>query len=279
MDLKRFLAWKKSRAVALKTHFFDDIFIEDEKLQNDIIDWISRLKYSKNISINRLSELFSKFEIIAFPIKVSGCPHHLQIKDNIGKEYYLNYFQLDYTKIEEYSIGRRAYPLDREFVYHLTPQKEIALKELLILQLNEDNKNTDNLLAFHYNTDSSVTTAILKTKTQTLELAYPSQKYMQDNEISMYLLNLAGHFAYFDDVSFILVYISDILKPLEEKYSLLIKSYMNTDNEKKLLSEILVSNGIVTQYSFTTRSTYSEVCLNQKVISEDLEQFILSHKN
>lgn len=284
MNSKRFLTCKKARKDSLEKTFFDNVYFDAEELEaaginekvlkDDIMDWMTRLKNSKNISINKFSDLFSKFEEIMFPITLYGRPHSLKIKDSVGNKYYLHYFQLDYAKLGEYSIGKRFYPYDKEFGYCLKPENEVTLTEGGIIQLDEDGFNGDNSLYIIYNSQSDVTTAILDAKTWELHIAYPLSNHTYDEEISMYLFELANQFKYVDDVSFILEHLSNVLKTLGEKYSLTITSYMTTNNKKKMLSEICLTDGIVTNYSFSTRPSDSQICLTQMTLSEDLEHFL-----
>lgn len=288
MNLKRFLSLRKARENSLEMHFFDNVYFDAEELEaaginekvlkDDIMDWMTRLKNSKNISINKFSDLFSKFEEIMFPITLYGRPHSLKIKDSIGNKYYLHYFQLDYAKLGEYSIGKRFYPYDKEFGYCLKPENEVTLTDAGIIQLNENGNNGDHSLYIIYNYQSDITAAILNTKTLELQITYPLSNHIYDEEISMYLFEIANQFKYVDDVSFILKHLLNVLKTLEEKYSLTITSYMPTNNKRTMLSEISLTHGIVTNYSFSTRPSDSQICLTQMTICEDLEIFISNHQ-
>ena len=81
MYLKTFFSRKFFR---LNAHFFDDVCIKDKKLKNHIKSWMFNLKYYKDISINKFSDLFSKFEGIAFPITIYGIANHLNIIDALS---------------------------------------------------------------------------------------------------------------------------------------------------------------------------------------------------
>lgn len=272
MYLKTFFSRKFFR---LNAHFFDDVCIKDKKLKNHIKSWMFNLKYYKDISINKFSDLFSKFEGIAFPITIYGIANHLNIIDALGEHYSLCYYT-DYYKLTEYTIKTAAYPLGPKIVCHLTQNNEIILHEKLIHFPKEDNTNGDKIISFNY--DEQVTTAVLKIATSILKITYPSFAFqLNDMQFANFLLGLACNFGYIDDVFFVLQIVSNLIKTSKNEQSLTILSY--TNNGKELLSEIRVSNGIVTKYSFTTRPSDSEICLHKHTLSEELENFILSHKN
>ena len=163
-------------------------------------------------------------------------------------------------------------------------ENEIILQKLLILELDYYNTNTNNSISFSYDKQSHVTTAILKTLTLTLEITYPSLYQISDDKINdyrvvEYLFYLANIFPDIYDTYQVLVYFSNnMLKEFGKNFSVSIYSYMNTNNTKKLLSEIHVFDGIVTKYSFTKRVNDSETCFTEQILSQDLDNFILSHK-
>ena len=238
------------------------------------------LKYYKDISIAKFTNLFDNFEGIVFPITIYGYPRHLQIKDNAGNHYYLWYSTFDYENMEDYTIGVRTKHLDTEFTYRLNKNKEIVLKELWILQLDGDGNNTNNRIRFYYfnhNSEDLITTAVLQTDTSKLEIHYPSVDSSQDEQIAAHLFDLGNKFTYIDDVSCVLVHISDILKKSNQKYSLTMTSYQIINKEKIILSEICLSYGVITKYSFTTRTSDSQHSLNTQYLSEELESFISKH--
>lgn len=279
MYLKTYLSWKMSS----KKHFFDDVHvvssenedIEDPKLKANIMNWIIKLKHKKNITINKFSDLFDNFEGIIFPITVSGYPRYLKLKDKLGRRYYFEYSNM--YDLGKYSIGRREYPYDKEFVYFLNPEKEIVLQKLYIGQLDKDELNTGNSLTFSYDMQTNETTVALDTLTMSLEITYPSLDIMKDLAFSEQLFVLANTIPHFYDVSPILILISNLLDNIEKNFSATIVSYMkNTDYTQDLLSEIHVFDGFVTQYSFTQKN--SNTFISHNLLHQDVEDFILSHK-
>lgn len=279
-NLKRKFSLTLYRIEISNSHFFDDVRVEDKKIKNNIIEWMFMLKYYKDISIDKFTNLFNNFEGIVFPIAIYGYPRHLQIKDNAGNHYYLWYSTFDYENMEDYTIGVRTKHLDTEFTYRLNKNKEIVLKELWILQLDGDGNNTNNRIRFYYfnrKSEDQITTAVLQTETSKLEIHYPSVDSSQDEQIAAHLFDLANKFTYIDDVSCVLVDISDILEKSYHKYSLTMTSYQTINKEKVILSEICLSYGVITKYSFTTRTSDLQHSLNTQYLSEELESFISKH--
>ena len=272
MNLKGNFHRKLFEAKLINSDFFDGISIKDKSLKKKILQWIFYLKTYKKISIDKFSYLFSKFDDIVFPLKIYGYSGNLWIEDNSCKQFDFSYSPLEYYKMNEFSIGIRTHYFDTEFVYHLTFKGEIVLKQMLILQLTENHTNSKNIVSFQYDEKSQSTTAILKTQTLYITIRYPSQNCI-DNTLTTYLFALSCEFECIYDVAFMLTYLSDLLKT----HDFTIESYAN--NSKEFLSSICVYNGVVTQHCYTTRPTSSQICLNKHTLSEELQKFILSHKN
>ena len=271
MNLKHIFHRKLFEVKSINSDFFDGVSIKDNLLKKKILQWMFYLKTYKNISINKFSYLFSKFEDITFPLKISGCSESLWVEDNSGKHFYFSYSPLDFYSMTIFSIGIRRKYFDTESVYHLTSNGEVFLHERLVLQLNKDNTNSNNTVSFRYDEKSQFTTAILETKTLTLTITYPSRDCI-DYNLSTYLFALSSEFDYIDDVFFMLTYLLDFL----ETSSFRIQSC--TNKSKEILSSLCVSNGIVTQYCYTTRHSSSRICLHKHTLYEKLQKFILSHK-
>ena len=279
-NLKRKFSLMLYRIEKSNSHFFDDVRVEDKKIMDNIIEWMFMLKYYKDISIDKFTNLFNNFEGIIFPIIIYGHPRHLQIKDNAGNHYYLWYNAFDFKNREDYTIGVRTKHLDTEFTYRLNKNKEIVLKELWISQLDDDSNNTNNRIRFcyfDYNSEDQITTAFLQTETSKLEIHYPSVDSSQDEQIASHLFDLANKFTYIDDVSCVLVHISDILKKSNQNYSLTMTSYQTINKEEIILSEVCLSYGVITKYSFTTRTSDLQHSINTQYLSEELESFISKH--
>ena len=272
MNLKRVFQRKLYEAKAINSDFFDGISIKDKTLKKKILQWMFYLKTYKNISINKFSYLFSKFEDITFPLKIYGYSGKLWGEDNSGKQFYFSYSPLDFYNMANFSIGIRTKYFDTEFVYFLTSKGEIVVHEKLILQLTENQTNSNNMVSFRYDEKSPFATAVLETKTLTITIKYLSRDCI-NNSLATYLFALCSEFEYIDDVFFMLTYLLDLL----ETCSFTIQSY--TNKSKEILSSICVSGGIVTQYCYTTRPSTSQICLHKQTLSEELQKFILSHKN
>lgn len=196
MNLKQVMFWKKHRKDSFIKQFFKDVYIEDEQLKEDILEWITRLKNMYiPIEIENFSSLFSKYEEIVFPIKVYG--HHpcrLLITDAIGNNHYLWYNPF---RAPKYSIGKMTNYIYTEFTYLLSTQSGISLISLHhfeILQLDGHGNFTDNKVRFTYNLDSSITTVELHTKSENtifnVEIQYEYVDFEHDNKIWKDLLDL-----------------------------------------------------------------------------------------
>jgi len=181
----------------MSRNFFNGVNLEDEKIKKSIMDWIIRLE-EKNIFIKKFSFLFSQYEEIVFPIQISGVPRRLKIKDANLNEYYLCYNQ--YTNITTYTIGKREANFDTEFSYLLMEKSNIFLKDLCIVKLDKDGKNTDNYVNFTYNYLYSSTKAVLETKVNSetiiIEISYDTASTKQDFQVSEYLFNLTKQSKY-----------------------------------------------------------------------------------
>ena len=260
-------------------NFWDNVKVQNKELRDHILEWLSALKYYRNISIDKFSVLFTCFDEIVFPIKITGFRRHLQIKDNSGNEYYMWYLDYNHHKFDKYGIGSRANGFDKEFIFKLTDNNKVVLHELFLLKLNEHNNNSDKSVSFYYNSNTKITTVVLESgKRLHLKITYPEHDCKMDELISDYLFSLADEFICIDDIFFVLEYMYTILKPSRDKYSLYICSYDGFEENKQILSELRLLDGIVTSYSFTMRSD-TMICLNQVLIPEELEKFILIHKN
>lgn len=242
----------------LDKHFFDKVHIKNRKLKKHIMDWMIEMNYYKEISIPKFSYLFNDFESILFPITIDGIRGELTIIDDYGNDYYLSYSPFDCHKIGEYTIGKMTYPFYKDCSYCLTKNGDIILKKFVVMQINGDKINTDNIITFNYDLNKQLTTAVLKTKTLCLEICYPILKYVYDDKISSYLFDIANQFPYIDDLLPIFEIITNVIKDMnvfQGNYSLTMKSFYNTKTDKELLSEICLSDGIITKYSFTSKES------------------------
>lgn len=191
MNLKQVIFWKKHRRKSFINHLFEDVYIDDEQIKESIIDWITRLNY-RNIPIEKFSYLFSKYEGIAFPIKISGQPCNLQITDSNGNNYHLQYSQ--YFNPTEYSIEKMTNWIYKDFTYWLTKNSELLLHKLKIVQFKEKSSEAKNILTFYYNFEPLLTKVELQINLDnskiTLELSYELVDFEHDNKIWKNLLDL-----------------------------------------------------------------------------------------
>lgn len=264
-----------SNVKKLDAHFFDDVFIEDDTLKKSIIQWFYELKYLKNISIHNFSYLFSNYEGIVFPVHVYGQPYDWHIEDNMGKHYRLSYSKMIYGCSTEYCIKTTETDFYTKYVYELTTCCGIMLKQWHIVQTPSGTS-----ISFKYNSDK--TTVILEDIDSIVEMVYPTLDHLYDSQISMYLFCLSNEFQYFDDVSFILEYMSDILEKSKKIFSLEITSYekpfySTIGMDKILLSKVYLLGSVVRTHFFTTRISDSIRLLHQQFPLERLEEFMPKH--
>lgn len=260
----------------LNPDFFDDVYIKDKKLKSHIKKWLLTLIY-KDIYVPKFLYLFDNFEEFHFPIKIDGWRGNLFITDDYGNEYYFFYSLF----IEKYTIGIRKYPFNKNWTYCLTENGDIILEEFDILQITKNYINTDNIVKFYYNHKKQLTRAILKTKTLCLEIVYPTLEYVYDDQLSSYLFDIACQFPYIDDLHPIFEIITNVINDMNvfsENYSLKMKSFYIAEEDNKLLSEVNLTDGIVTKYSYTSKENNSKICLHQTLLSETLKDFILNYK-
>lgn len=273
MKLKEFFYRRK----LLSKNFFHNVYVSDKILKNKILHWIFYLKRYKHITVNKFEYLFSKFEGIVFPIKVYGVNCHLTIIDSVGKEYYMIFEPYRWVEIDKYVIGIRLDSYDRDCGYHITPENGIVLRTRGILPLNEDGTNKDYWVTFNYNLKSSTTKAVVLTSNLAIEVSYPSQGDINDDKVSKMLFDVTKENRKVDDVFSIFNFIFKMSKGFENTRSLVIKSI--DKKEKQILSEIWLSNGIVEKYTFTKRSSETEISFHKLRPSKKIEEFISEHES
>lgn len=273
MKLKEFFYRRK----LLSKNFFHNVYISDRILKKKILHWIFYLKRYKDVSIDKFEYLFSKYEEIVFPVKVYGINSHLTIKDSIGKEYYLIFDPYRWKEFDKYVIGIRSDSYDRDCGYHITPENDIVLRTRGILPLNEDGTNKDYWITFNYDLKSSTTKAVVATSNSAIEVSYPSQSDINDEKISEMLFDVANENKNVDNVFSIIAVLFKMTKGLNETHSLAIKSVDKGD--KQILSEILLSNGIVEKYTFTKRSSETESCFHKLRPLKKIEEFISEYES
>ena len=265
-----------------RTHLFDNVFIEDDTLKKGITQWIFELERFYNITIDNLSYFFSKYETyeeIVFPIHIYGKPYAWHIEDNLGKHYYLTFFENINNCPTKYYIETTEKGFHTRYTFELTTYGGVTLTQWNIIQ-----ELTGTSISFDYN-DPNMTTLILKDFRSILEMDYPSLNQLYDSQISMYFFCLADKYEYFDDVSFIVEYMLDVLKNLKNlgRISLEITSYGKPlynpigNIDKILLSKIYLWGSTVRTYFFTTRIDNSILLLHQEFPLEKWEEFISKH--
>ena len=264
MDIRQYFYRKK----LLRNNFFENVYCDDKRTKKYILYWMFWL-HRKGITIHKFSDLFEKYSNIQFPIRISywsSCVV-LVIIDNHDDEYYITYSPYDYKKLETYSIGKTKYPYDKEITFQLTPKNEIILKQIDVLELNEDNTTKDDSFSLVYDYQKNTTIGTIKQENSEIEIVY-QQNGELDNIILYYLFEIASK-CYFNDVFPILVG----LRELGEINLMSIKGMEYSE----ISSELVIADGTVKKYSFTEKISDSEVCLHQKTLFQTVEDFIVAH--
>lgn len=273
MRLRRLKIFFYRRKLLLSKHFFDNVYIKDKETKNNILYWMCQLKNYRNISIDKFKYLFCKYKEIVFPIEITSISRtHFKVEDSMGEEYYLICMPYSYSEMNNYVVGIRSNFYDRDCRYCITSENEIVLRERSILPLNQDCTNKDYSITFYYNSKFSTTTATLDTPKSTIEVSYPSQVYMNEDRISKMLFDVAESNQKVEDVFLIfdLLYKTD--KCFVYTTSLVIKSM----DKEGILSEIILSNGIVEKYIFTETISEYEICVHKQFASKKIEEFVSS---
>lgn len=256
--------------------FFDNVYFEDNLLKENIRNWLLNLNQYKNISVPNFPFLFSELKELHLPIKIYGVRGNVSITDDWDNEFILSYSSSNVEEIDKYVIKRKDLKdsFEKSWIFGLTENGEILLEEFKIIQENKNKFKTE--LNFYYD-ENSITRAVLKSKTLTLVMIYPSSSYLYDDMISSYLFDISTIFPYIDDLCPILELITNVIKDMKvfgQKYSLEMKSYHGGE----LLSEICLTNGIVNKYSFSTKGNNLKFSLSEQFPNEKLKDFILKYK-
>lgn len=270
------------RRKLLRSNFFEGVNIKDLGYKNYFLDWfldwIIYLYCYKKICIFNFKEFFSKYEKVVFPITIVILGEgRLIIEDNMKKEYYFFYDSFSWNKITTYSIGRRTSEYDKEYTYEITTENKILLKEVDILEVDENGKNKEDMLSIQYEYKNNTTKAILKQKKTILQVEYTTQDTRFDNQIIEYLFYLSNNGMNADNVYNIFVEISKIFKEKREEIYLNITSKNNNENNKKILSQIALLKGFVTHYTFTERKSDEEMVIHYKNRPMSIKKFM--HEN
>lgn len=264
MNIKQY---SHRRKLLKRNNFFENVCC-DKRDQKDILYWMFWL-HRKGITINKFSDLFRKYSNIQFPIKVYswGCTL-LTIVDNHDDEYSITYSPYNYKKLETYSIGKSKYPYDKEITFQITRKNEIILKQIDVLELNEDNTtHKDDSFSLVYDYQENTTTAVIKQENSEIQIVYEQNQEL-DNLVLYYLFEIAPK-RYSDDVFPILIGIRE----LGEINLISIKATKHS----QISSELVITDGIVKKYSFSEKISDSEVCLHQKTLSQTIEEFIVAY--
>ena len=230
--------------------FFDDNVECSWEVKWQITKWISRIHRFKGVSINKFSDLFSKYEDISFPIRVLKNSDLSVLVESKNDTLNLDWWYPSYDR--SYVIWKRKYPLCEDFTFEITEKNEIILKAKGVLMLKEDgtNDNERGDFNFSYDYEKNETTATLKQEKKTIKIVYTSQDKEFDKKILNILFGISFPRIIFHDVIPIFININNIRMP----ENLSIKSMQDS----KELSEIVVLAGKVKKYSFSVIKDTSE---------------------
>lgn len=252
-----------------KLNFFKGVRCDSDQTKKSILYWMFKLQKVSNISIHKFSDLFAQCPGIVFPIRLSktSALYSFEIIDATGNVYFLDYYA-NYDRC--YSIRTKNHLGDTNIDFKMEKGNHIVLKKINILPLNEDGLCTkDNSFSIVYNCKNNSTIVTIKKVTQKipyLKIVYPSQDKDFDDEVLNYIIKAEM------DLSDVF----PIFKSIYEIRKLDNLSIKISDNSLSL-SNIVLENGNVTEYSFAESISETEVCLHRSTIVKDVNEFIEEH--
>lgn len=249
-----------------KLNFFKGVKYDSEETKEAILDWMFKSQVY-HVSIHKFSDLFVKCPGIVFPISLSKRSlYYFEIIDRNGNVSFLDYSS-SYDRC--YSIRTKNDLGDVNIDFKII-KDHIVLKKVNILPLDEHGVCTkDDSFSIAYNCEKNTTIITIKKVTGMkpyLKIVYPSQDKDFDNEVLSYLiktdLNLNDVFPLFKSI-----YEIRELKDLSIKVV----------DHSVTISNIILENGEVSEYSFAESISESKVCLSRIDTLQDVREFIDEH--
>lgn len=280
-----------NRRKLIKHNFFEGVYFDDEdkKIKKAILTWICKWESSHNVSITSFLSLFSDVRWLTFPIKVVGYQYpysgniELNIIDANAKYYYMELYQCWYmsrSKLKIYEVTERLVA-DKELfdiVFEYEVKKgEILLKKKHIQPLKQDGTNQSYNVIFEYNKEDDISSVTLKRDLNPHEITISYNKGCNEFEskITKYMFNLI----YKNEIYNVFENFVDIIQIFKtdnssKSYYLSVKSCKESD----VLSEIIVKNDIVLNYSYTETSLNDvEKGYYQFILNGNIKDFISKH--
>lgn len=267
------------RRKLVRNNFFEGVDFDgkDRKIKNAILNWAYNLQWCKGITIEKLAYLLDKFEGITFPIRIEdfdryGCID-LRILDANGKRYSMKLYKNVYERLTTYIIHKRTEKFKITFEYNIR-KDSIILKKKYILPVKADGTNETYAIIIEYN---GITTVTLDKDNDPhkISISYNQQLNRFEKEICEYLFSLVFE----KPINNVYTNFVDIIRMFEsnnvtEEYLLAIKS----TREDETLSEITMTNNVVTKYSCTVEESESKTCFYKHSIKEKMKDFISKYK-
>lgn len=254
------------RAHPTKLNFFKGVRCDSVETKEAVLDWMFKSQVY-HVSIHKFSDLFAKCPGIVFPIQLSKrSSYYFEIIDATGNVYFLDYSS-SYDMY--YSIRTKNHLGDTNLDFKII-KNHVVLKKVNILPLDEHGVCTkDDSFSIVYNCKNKTTIITIKKVTGMkpyLKIVYPSQDKDFDSKVLSYLiktdLNLNDVFPLFKNIYEI--------RELEN-LSIQIVDHSVT------ISNIVLEDGEVSEYSFAESISESKVCLSRIDILQDVHEFIDEH--
>ncbi len=250
-------------ALTRREIFFENVCCYDKETEQQILKWVSDLFRVRKISIEKFSYLFSKYEKVIFPIKISIENDVLyNFVDNNGNK---GFFQCVPYK-NDYSIGLSQYPYYSTFEFNISKEK-ITKTEGKVFWINEDGiVNNDYVFKMSYEDPKNSTTLTFNCEDYQIKIVYPVQDEKFDEKVMEYLFCNYNSVECFYDIFKLFIFIENI-KTFD---SLTIKASCLDDST----SEIVMVNRTITKYSFTEIISDLELCRHQYCMLKKANEFI-----
>jgi len=264
------------RRKLLKNNFFEGVSFEngDRRIKNAILTWICDLQTYNCITIEKFSYLLEKMEDIIFPVRITRNFVGLaSIEFTIVDANNNNY------QIECYKVGSKEYDItvdtqnNRTTYEHKIQKDSIILKKKYVSKVKADGTDEKYYIEIEY---AGITTVTLNKDKDPhkISISYNRQLSRFEKQICEYLYSLVSE----KPINNVFTNFVDIVQIFEsnnvEEYLLSIKS----TREKETLSEITMTNNVVTMYSYTEEKSEFKKCFYNNSLRERLEDFISKYK-